>query len=190
MTDGPHKSLSMRRWWKHVAERADRAAFTPDEVCESLLRALPKEWKAEAPLDLPRKIRGIVCGRQGTLFDDGQREALEALRPLATGHACGSVFLDFAIIAVTAGNEGEEVLVNAASDTIADVLARSERQIEEHYLRRCKRDRVARLLTRLGLAKEKINCRSLATTLLGHNDADIPAQAPARHLGLDDGVVL
>ncbi len=190
MTDGPHKSLSMRRWWKHVAERADRAVFTPDEVRVSLSRALQRDWKAEVPLDLPRKIRGIVCGRQGTLFDDGQREALEALRPLATGHTFGSLFLDFAIIAVAAGYEGEEALVKAASDTLADVLARRERQIEDHYLRRCERDRVARLLSQLRLAKEKINCRSLATTLLGHNDADIPARAPAKHLGLDDGVML
>jgi len=190
VTDGPHKSLSMRVAWKRVAERADKAAFTPDEVSQELLRALQQDWKAEVPLDLLRELQGILCDRQGTLFEDGQREDLEALRPLATGHTYGSVFLDFAIIVVAAGYEGEEALVKAASDTLADVLARSERQIEDHYLRRCGRDRVDRLLTQLSLAEEKISCRSLATTLLGLNDADIPTQAPARHLGLDDGVML
>ena len=190
MTDGPHKSLSMRRTWQHVAERADRAAFTPDEVCEKLVLALHQDWKAEVPLDLLRELRGIVCARQGTLFDEGQRGELEALRPLATGHTFGSVFLDFAIMAVTAGHEGEDGLVRAARDTITDVLARSERQIEEHYLRQCERDRVARLLRQLRLAKERMDCGSLAKTLLGHSDADIPARAPGRSLGLDDGVML
>ena len=190
MTDGPHKSLSMRRAWKHVAERADRPAFTPDEVCEKLVVALQQDWKAEVPPDLLRELRGIVCDRQGILFDDGQRDVLEALRPLAAGHTFGSVFLDFAVMAVASGYGGEEALVRAARDTIADVLARSERQIEEHYLRRCEWDRVSSLLTQLRIAKEKIDYRSLAAALLGHGDADMPAQAPARPICLDDGVML
>ena len=190
MTDGPHKSLSMRRAWKHVAERVDRPAFTPDEVCEELERALQQDWKAEIPLDLLRKLRGIVCDRQGILFNDGRRDGLEALRPLATGHTYGSVFLDFAIVAVASGYGGEEALVRAAKDTIADVLARSERQIEEHYLRRCEPDRVNRVLRQLRQTKDRLDYRSLATALLGHSDADIAAKAPARSLGLDDGVML
>lgn len=190
MTDGPHKTLNMRREWKRVAERADRPAFTPDEVCERLVRALQEDWKEEVPQDLLQALWGIVCDPQGKLFDDGQCERLEALRPLATGHPFGSVLLDFAIMALAAGYEGEGALVRAASDTIADVLQRSERQIEEHYLRRCERDRVARLLTQLRLAKERMGWRSVAATLLGHRDADIPAQNPARSLGLDDGVML
>ncbi len=49
MADGRHESLSMRSAWKHVAERADRPAFTPDEACKALLRALQQDWKAEVP---------------------------------------------------------------------------------------------------------------------------------------------
>ena len=190
MTDGPHKSLSMRHAWKSVAERADRPAFTPDEVCEKLVQAIQQDWKSEVSPDLLGMIRDIVCDRQGTLFDDGQRDVLEALRPLAAGHTCGGVFLDFAIMAVAVGYEGQEVLVRAAKDTIADVATRSERQIEEHFLRQCERDRVARLLAQLRLAKQKMDYTSLATTLLGLSDADIPAQSPAKSRGLDDGVML
>lgn len=190
MTDGPHNSLNMRREWKRVAERADRPAFTPDEVCERLVRAIREDWKEEVPPGLLQTLRGIVCDRQGTLFEDGQCERLEVLRPVATGHTFGSVLLDFAIMALVAGYEGEEALGRAASNTIADVLERSERQIEEHYLRRCERDRVVRLLTQLRLAKKRVDWRSVAATLFGHGDADIPAQIPGRSIGLDDGVML
>ena len=91
MTDCPHKNLSMRHAWKYVAERADRPAFTPDEVCKQLVLAIQQDWKAEVPPNLLRVLRDIVCDRQGTLFDDGQRDVLEALRPLAAGHTYGGV---------------------------------------------------------------------------------------------------
>ena len=93
-------------------------------------------------------------------------------------------------MAVAVGYEGQEALVRAAKETIADVVARSERQIDEHFLRRCERDRVARLLAQLRLANRKMDYTSLATTLPGHSDADIPAQSPANSSGLDDGVML
>ena len=44
MSDGPHKSLNMKPGWKKVAERADLAAFEPEQVSEKLMSALQDDW--------------------------------------------------------------------------------------------------------------------------------------------------
>jgi hypothetical protein len=50
MSDGPHRSLPMRRHWKDLAERAAKAAFSPDQVCEALPLALKCDI-LEAPIE-------------------------------------------------------------------------------------------------------------------------------------------
>src|SRR5258708_5420659 len=74
MSDGPHRSLPMRRHWKALAERAAKAAYAPDDVCESLPYALKKEI-LEGPV---RKIREIMSG--DTLFPSMRIEQFNALR--------------------------------------------------------------------------------------------------------------
>ncbi len=40
MSDGPHRSLNMRRGWKRFAKRADKEAYAPEEVCDAIPAAL------------------------------------------------------------------------------------------------------------------------------------------------------
>ena len=36
MSDGPHRSLPMRPWWKQAALRADKSAFDVSECTEAI----------------------------------------------------------------------------------------------------------------------------------------------------------
>ena len=113
MSDGPHKSLNMRRGWKQFAERADKKAYAAEEVCDAMPKALEQDWRAEVPDNLPRQIRAIMGDTQSSLFGDERIEKLEALRSSIAGHPFGSVFLDCAIQTAAQGKTGDEAASEA-----------------------------------------------------------------------------
>jgi hypothetical protein len=47
MSDGPHRSLPMRRGWKRVAERGDKRAYASEEVSEAIIVALEQDCRQE-----------------------------------------------------------------------------------------------------------------------------------------------
>ena len=47
MSNGPHRSLNMRRGWRQFAERAGNAAFTDGEHSDALAVALECDWSEE-----------------------------------------------------------------------------------------------------------------------------------------------
>lgn len=65
MSDGPHRSLPMRKHWKDLAERADKAAYSATDVAEALPVALQKEFR-EAPFELLKEAFGV--GRKPVCF--------------------------------------------------------------------------------------------------------------------------
>ena len=64
MSDGPHRSLPMRRHWKDTAERAARPVHSSAEVCNALTHALKRDI-LEAPIE---KMRDILNSRKPDLF--------------------------------------------------------------------------------------------------------------------------
>jgi hypothetical protein len=114
MSDGPHRSLPMRRHWKDLAERSAKAAFSPDQVSEALPHALKKEIPA-APIKEIRDIMG-----SDTLFSELRIERLDALRQTHRSAAATHV-IDCAIAAAASGLTGEAgthaALQNALQDT-------------------------------------------------------------------------
>ena len=120
MSDGPHRSLPMRRHWRDFAERSAKAAFSPDQVSEALPHALKKEI-LEAPIKEIRDIMG-----SGSLFPEMRIERLEALRKVHRGSAAATRVIDCAIEAAASGLIGEGgthmAVKNAIDDTARDAL--------------------------------------------------------------------
>jgi hypothetical protein len=182
MSDGPHRSLPMRRHWKDFAERSAKAAFSPDQVSEALPHALKKEI-LEAPI---KEIREIMGG--GSLFPEMQIERLEALRQAHRGSAAATHVIDCAVEAAAGGLTGEvgthAALKNAIEDTTRDAL----RGIEEHYQRETSSRSAGYVRTRLDTARQQLNCGALARELLS---AEKPSSARSvtlpRHTGVDEG---
>lgn len=107
MSDGPHRSLPMRRAWKRVAERAANAAFAPQEICDALIPALVQDWNNDVPPGLVRSVDDILCDQQ-EMFQGDKVSRLESLHASTAGHGLAKVFLDCAIQRATTGEAGPE----------------------------------------------------------------------------------
>lgn len=187
MSDGPHRSLNMRRGWKQFAERADKKAYAPEEVCDAIPKALEQDWRAEVPDSLPRQIRAIMGDMQNSLFGDQRIAKLEALRSGIAGHPLGGVFLDCAIQAAANGKIGDEAVSEAASAALTDRAARAIRQVEEHYHRESTHSRAMNVRERMDSGVVQTDVAAIAENLIGTNKTAQP-RTPANKAGLDDGV--
>ena len=187
MSDGPHRSLNMRPGWKQFAERADKKAYAPEEVCDAIPKALEQDWRAEVPESLTRQIRAIMGDTQSSLFGDQRIEKLEALRSGIAGYPLGGVVLDCAIRAAANGKTGDEAVLEAAFAALTDRAARGIRQVEEHYCRASTHNRGMNVRERMDSGLAQTDVAAIAENLIGTNKTVQP-RTSANKAGLDDGV--
>ncbi len=189
MSDGPHKSLPMRRGWKKFAARADKAVFEPNQVAEAVAPALEGDWEEEVASHL-NALRGVVGnGDEPSLFQHESVSELESLKRDNPGNSLWCALIDNVIQAVLAGHAGRDALLAGARATLFDRAARGICQVEEHYLRRTTEARTERLRARMhkGIASAPIE--TLARRLVGLESPNAASRPPKRE-GLDDGVRL
>lgn len=184
MSDGPHRSLPMRPWWRQVALRADKSAFDVPECAEALTVALEREFSEELR---PSFLRGLQNAHgEPSLFSPSESvhlQQLEAATPLERR------VLDN--IAVLSPAELSEVdgLLTAVTNAMKGEVPRFNRQIEEHYRRASGSGHAQRERQRLDEASAKADIEGLARKLLRPSSA---SNSPAlkKKTGLDDGVSL
>ena len=184
MSDGPHRSLPMRRPWKDLAERAAKAAFSTDEVCEALPRALRREFR-EAPVEAVREILG--GGAQGSLLSKEIVEQLESARGACRGSSAGTALIDCAIEAVTSGLKGDPACQAAMENALDACSLYSFRSVEEHYQREATTHSARFVRGRLDAARHQCDFGALAGELLAPaKPKGRPNNLPKR-AGIDDG---
>jgi hypothetical protein len=176
----------MRRHWKNLAERAAKAAYAADEVCEALPVALQRDLR-EVPL---AAIRDIFSGDQGSLFANNEIERLEAVRQASTRSAACNVIIDCAIEAVSGGLTGEAAF-RATLENACEAQVRSQfRSIEEHYYREASLRSAGYVRERLDAARQQCDYKTIASGFMsGAKPPRGAAQLP-RHTGLDEGPTL
>jgi len=185
MSDGPHRSLPLRRHWRDLAERSAKLAYSPEEVAEALPYALKMEMR-EVPLTEIQDMLG--GGEQASLFGDDRIQQLELARSGAAGSAIGGVVIDCAIEAVSAGKTGYEACEDSLTAALDEYARGTARSTEEHYQRS---DASARTIdnvrSRLTLARQACDFRAIARDLLTGVRATRTAAALPKHSGLDEG---
>jgi len=82
MSDGPYRSLNMRRGWRQLAKRAGNGAYTPDRIRNAVILALAQDWRADVSDALAGRIREIFEGPQDSLFREEKAARLETLRTM------------------------------------------------------------------------------------------------------------
>ena len=189
MSDGPYKSLNMRRGWKEFAKRADKNAFAPEEISDTLLRALEQDCRAEIPASLVRKIRTILQDNQKSFIGDKRLQKLEALKSDAVGYPLANVLVDCIVQAAASGKADQAVLAEATHNALTDLTARGLRQIEEHYRRKSSEDRAMNVRERMHQDVAQVDLATLAERVLKIKKTVSPARIE-RQAGLDDGVQL
>lgn len=189
MSDGPHKSLNMRRGWKKVAESADNDACSPSEIAEWVPAALKEDWGEEVPSDLLRRLRQVFVEHQASLFFDNVPEAIEGLRNEAAGAPFAGALLDHAIETADSDHLGYSGFVQAVNDALLNRALNCVRQIEEHYFRETDPKRAKDIRTRVEGAVGRVEIEQLARDL-AEADGAPPIDAPKKKSDIDEGVQL
>ena len=180
MSDGPHRSLPMRRHWKDFAERSAKAAFSSGEVSEALPHAIKKDI-LEAPI---KEVREIMGG--GTLFPEMRIEGLDALRQTHRG-AAATHLIDCAIEAAANGLNGEPVLRSRLKTrSKARYATLSGESKNTMTVKQAPTARAMR--TRLDAARQQFDCSALARELLSSETPPSRRSVSLpRHSGVDEG---
>ena len=187
MSDGPHRSLPMRRGWKLVAERSDKRAYASEEISDAIIMALEQDCRAEMPKPLLDAAWRIFYDPEPALFPASSTPKLEALRQVA-GFGIGQLVLEQAILVAERGGTGITGLVEALKSALTDRAAKGNRQVEEHYCRESTTPRAAHVRARIEEATGRADLDGLARRILKIEQA--PASRPTMQEGLDDGVRL
>lgn len=188
MSDGPHRSLPMRRRWKRVAECAENRTFEPEEIRNAIIPALEEDCRREISPEFLSALCGVCRDQEGSLFKDEEQRSLETLRGVA-GSGIGSVVLDYAIRIVASGSTGLDILVKAVTDALRDRAARGARQVEEHYCRESTKSRAYRVRERIEQAISRVDIDGVARLVLNLDPGRF-TRPPLKRQGLDDGVKL
>ena len=188
MSDGPHRSMKMRRGWKKLAEQADNSAYTPEEVSSSLLNALDMDCREEVPRNLSRRVHDILGDNQSLLFCNERVEQLQSLRKGAAGYPLGHTLLDYAIEVAAQERNGNEALTEVALKTLSDRAQRGALQVEEHYCRKSTRKRAARVRERIEMGITQLNIGRIVTRLFGSRKSE--GLRTTKKTGIDEGVRL
>jgi hypothetical protein len=186
MSDGPFRSLNLRRWWKAVAERADLEASDCAEISELIEIAIEKSWKRDVPKQLLDQVVAILYDRQSSLFSDTMMARLEALRPNAAGHAMGQKLLASAIYLVEAGQVSQASVSDLVETTVRGAVADHSRSIVDHCLRKSSSTRALGIRNKIESGMMQIDVNRLVSRFT--NGSSITTKEVRRHDGLDDGV--
>ena len=180
MSDGPHRSLPMRPWWKQVALRADKSAFSVPDCVDALAVALEREF-AEEGLQDAHAEPGLFSPAESLHF---QKLATEAATPLECR------VLDN--IAALSADELSEVdgLLTAVTNACRNEVPRFNKQIEEHFRRASGQSRARRERERLDEATARADVEGLARKLLRPSGPHTAPVLKKKKTGLDEGVSL
>lgn len=188
MSDGPHRSLPMRKGWKRVAESADNEAFSAGEVCEAIVPALEEDCRGEIPREFIQKLRRVCADQAGSLFRSETARSLETLRNSA-GSGLARVVLEYAVREAANGRSAKDIPQEAVKEALVDRAARGMWQVEEHYCRESTTPRGNKVRERIEQAIGGADINGLARRILEPGAGGGMSQAPKRD-GLDDGVEL
>ena len=186
MSDGPHRSLPMRRGWRHVAERSDKPAFTAKEISEALVPALEQDCQTEISPAFLAGVRQIVA--EPSLFGGDVVARLEPLWPVAGSGIGRSQIENVAVLSATDADD-VGLVQEALKRALEDHANRGARQVEEHFFRETSAPRANNVRGRL---EEGIRCTdlgALAERLL-KVDPKLMPRTLLKRAGLDDGVSL
>lgn len=183
MSDGPHRSLPMRRQWRDLAERAATPAYSAEQVAEAFPLALKRDFR-EAPLSQVRDILGGSA--QTSLFKEDRAAQLEGARQACRGSAAGNTLIDCAIEANAQGLTGDAAFRSALENAI-DAYARGGcHQIEEHW-RRKEPESTANVRERLREARTACGHDAVASELMGGEPAGSRDLKLPKRTGVDEG---
>ncbi|MCY4572758.1 MAG: hypothetical protein OXF01_08135 [Gemmatimonadetes bacterium] len=186
MSDGPWKSLPMRRHWKQVAKQAETGAFSADELSGAMEAAVREDGK-ELPIEALR--RAVGSDDQRVLFIPDLSGQLETLRADQPGSKFVETFFTCLLDAQARGLSGREMMKRAAANAFDEYTRDQSRSVEEHYYR-SSRDPKVPVNDRLAAARRLCDFDSLAARMVAPSGSSPSPPSTVKRAGLDEGPLL
>lgn len=189
MSDGPHRSLPMRRPWRELAKRGDQRAYDSEQVAEAATHALASDFKNEVSGRLISALKDVFTGRDNSLgIPEIALQQLEEAKSLAAGSVFGMNAVAWSISLVREGRLDKQALYDAVGLAAKERGFANSRSVEEHYLRESSQRRANGVSARLNSAISGLSEGKLGSTLIDPQSA--ASRAPRRRTEIDDGVPL
>jgi hypothetical protein len=188
MSDGPHRSLPMRKPWRELAMRGDKAAYSASEVADAATNALASDFKMEVSWELTQQLKSIFSGRDNSLMlPEIALAQLNDANALAAGSVFGRNVVACSIELIHEGKFGSDAFHEAVGLAAKMRGLATVRSVEEHYLRESNHRRADHVSTRISDAICGLSENQLGLILLG----PAPVSLRSRKMtGLDAGVSL
>ena len=184
MTDGPHKSLPMKRPWKKVGERARLPAFDPDEVAAKISDALASEANSQVFRQIGRLFAPSDQGALEGVTADTLGDAIESVRMSAPAEPLTNALCDAAEEQVALVNFGEAGFKAAAENAFKDTTQTCFDGIEDHWLRTYESAKATEVRRRLNEGAEKVDYSLLIERV---TSASPRTGATVKKQGLEEG---
>lgn len=153
MSDGPHRSLPMRKPWKELAKRGDQCAYDSEQVAAAATSALASDFKNEVSWSLISALKSVFQGQDNSLMlPEIAVKQLEDLRGLAAGSVFGRNAVEWSIELVNEGRLEPNAVYEAIGLAAKDRGFANTRAIHEHVLRETNPQRAAGVAARLNSA--------------------------------------
>jgi hypothetical protein len=187
MSDGPHKSLSMHRGWKRVAERAANTSYGLDDVSQSIAPALEQDCRDQMSSEFLHALSALVRDQSQLRLPMDLNRDFESVRAIAGSGIEHTVLDNIALISAHDVATLDPIRAGLEA-ALRGRGACAVRQIEEHWLRSSKNKDASTVRARLDQAIERAPMQAIAEKLLGINAH--PMERPSTYRGLDDGARL
>ncbi|HHW2244083.1 hypothetical protein [Pseudomonas aeruginosa] len=189
MSDGPFRSLQMRKPWKELAKRGDQETYDAAQVAEAATVALASDFKMEVSPYLTQELKAIFEGRDNSLLmPDIALQQLEEMKALAAGSVFGKNAVLCSIELIDEGKFGadafhEAIGLAAKMRGLANVLS-----VKEHFLRESNQQRAEHVHSRLsnaicGLSEIQLGLRLSSPGV-------VEMRQPGKMTGIEAGVPL
>ena len=190
MSDGPHRSLPMRKPWKELTKRGDQSTYDSEQVAEAATYALASDFKNEVSWSLVKALKSIFAGIDNSLMaPEIAIQQLHDLRPLAAGSVFGSNAVEWSIQLVNEGRLESDAVYDAIGLAAKARGFANIRSIQEHVLRKTNQHRADGVAIRLGKAINGLPESRLGAMLLDDREQKRRRRLK-KNTSLDEGVPL
>lgn len=187
MSDGPYRSLQMRKPWRELAKRGEQLTYDQQEVAEAATAALESDFKREVKWSLINALKAVfACESNSLMIPEIALMELEAVRPLAAGSVFGQSAVEWSICLVKEGYLAPDAAYTAIGLAAKDRGYANARSIQEHALRETS-ERIANgIADRVNGAISKLSEHDLGASLV--NRGEHKRVRSRKRANIDDGV--
>ena len=188
MSDGPHSTLPLNRYWKDVLKKAEHSIFSLKEICDAFTHALKKEvskpvLKAVCKISEETNVSLLSSNEQFQKVN----QRFNAIREKYRGSVPNNILLDHAVGAVLEKQGAERLTEEMLKSSFEEIADANLRDIEEHCFRETSMENSAFIRDRLYEARKMTDISSVASEAISEVKFGNKKEKQRKKKGLDEG---